>query len=280
MNVAAGLLGGGGHHRAKSGIGAFQRGEAEFGRRVGVLHRKDQLEGFICVGLMQGVVPFRQQARQAGLLDVEFRRFRQWPAAAAEQVVDQNKAVSLGDGQDLVDTISVERGEGGFRGVVGLQVVALFLVLMAHDQRAALADRGQGDDQRGEHARLLFRVAVRDEEAALIVDQQLIQAGVDRIADAKALGDAGDDGFQCLRPLLAGKLKFRRADLPGTADAGVDDCFAAAAIRRLLGDRDQLLGLGGNEWQGDWADALNRQTWGEHLLCAADAERCRPVDCF
>ena len=103
--------------------------------------------------------------------------------------------------------------------------------------------RRQGDDQRGEHPRRLFGVAVADEEAALVVDQQLVQLG----------HHAG-----CRRPSrwprdsatpasISGQCLPRDAhaiggDLPGAAHGGVDQRLAAAAIGCTLGRRDQLRG--------------------------------------
>jgi hypothetical protein len=45
----------------------------------------------------------------------------------------------------------------------------------AHYELAPGVERGQRDDEGGKHARRLLGVAVFDEEAALVVDEQLVE---------------------------------------------------------------------------------------------------------
>ena len=52
-----------------------------------------------------------------------------------------------------------------------------------------------------------------DEEAALVIDQQLVQLGRDRLRDAEAVADARKDFFERLRPVLAAGPFPRRTRL-------------------------------------------------------------------
>jgi hypothetical protein len=73
---------------------------------------------------------------------------------------------------------------------------------------AVLPVRGRMDGdcryQGGEHAGGFFGVAMRDEEAAFVVDQQFIEVWLDRIGDAEALCHSGDDGLASRGPVAAG----------------------------------------------------------------------------
>ena len=50
MDIAAGRSSGGDNHLRDAGIGAFQRAEAQFGRRVGVFQRVDQFPRLAIAG--------------------------------------------------------------------------------------------------------------------------------------------------------------------------------------------------------------------------------------
>src|SRR5271155_5030590 len=103
------------------------------------------------------------------------------------------------------------------------------------------------------------------EEAAFVIDQQLVQLGLDRVLDAEPLADAGQDRLQRLRPMLAGDLHLSRLDLPGAPHAGIIDGFRAAAERRHRRGRDELPGLKRLQRQGDLADAFDREPWRKRL---------------
>jgi hypothetical protein len=54
-------------------------------------------------------------------------------------------------------------------------------------------------------------------------------------------------------------------DLPGPPNCRVDQGFFAAAIGSTLGDGDELLGLDGQQRQGNGADARHFQVWREDV---------------
>ena len=83
---------------------ARQRRETEFGRRVGMLQRIDQLgrQGSVGAG---GVRPAPRQGHDAGLFRRVLRGVRRATAAGAapaQEVVDQGQAAAFTDRQDLV----------------------------------------------------------------------------------------------------------------------------------------------------------------------------------
>ena len=99
--------------------------------------------------------------------------------------------------------VGVEGGEGHLRRLVAAQVEPDLAALVAHDQLAAREGRRQRHHERREHAGRLLGVAVADEEAALVVDQQLVELGRDRLVDAQSLGGAGDDRLERPCPVPA-----------------------------------------------------------------------------
>src|SRR5690349_18212670 len=99
-----------------------------------------------------------------------------------------------------------------------------------------------------------------DEEAPLIVDEELIELRLHRIAHAEARGGARHDGLQAARPGVPVDAYPIGADLPHPPYLGVDEGFLAAAIRSTLGNGDKLCGLVWQKGQRDNADTLYLQS--------------------
>lgn len=81
------------------------------------------------------------------------------------------------------------------------------------------------------------------EKTALIVYQELVELGHHRRGDSKALGGSCHDGLQCGFPVTTSDADSIGVDLPSSPNVGVDQRFFAAAVRRLISDGDELLGL-------------------------------------
>src|SRR5438477_8822811 len=103
------------------------------------------------------------------------------------------------------------------------------------------------------------------EEAAFLVDEQLIKLRFDRTLGAQSLGDANEDRLYCLRPMLARDFYVRGFDLPGATNIGVEDGFRPSAKRRSRGGGDDLLGLNWQQRQSDVSDPLNHEPWRKGL---------------
>lgn len=117
-----------------------------------------------------------------------------------------------------------------------------------------------------------------DEEAALIVDQQLVELGGDRLAHAEAGGGAVHDLLERPWPVLAGDPDPVGADLPGAADGGVHQGVGAAPIRGPLGGGDQLCRLHRQQRQGDRPDAVDLDAGCQDVDPAGGAEVAGPAD--
>ena len=130
---------------------------------------------------------------------------------------------------------------------------------MAHQEITPFVQRGQCDDQGGEHAGRFLGVAVADEETALVIDQQFVQFRRHRFRHTEPGRGADHDGIQALRPVLPLNADPIGVDLPGPPDIGVDQGLRAAAVRRTRRDRDELLGLGRQQRQGNRADIPHLQ---------------------
>ena len=122
------------------------------------------------------------------------------------------------------------------------QVDAALLATVTDPQLAALVERRQPYDEGREHAVDLLGVAVGDEEAALVVDEQLIERSPSA-GSAERSRDLGHDRLERGWPGGVADADRLRADLPGSADAGVDERVPASPIGRDLGDRHELLRL-------------------------------------
>ena len=139
--------------------------------------------------------------------------------------------------------IGIERREGGFRRIIAAQFEPRLAAFVPHQKFAARADRGQRDHQGREHAGRFFGVAMAYEEAALVIDKQLVEFGRDRFCQPEARGDTRENRLERLRPLLATDMHPLGRDLPGAPHRGVDYGFCAATVGRPLCGGHQMHGL-------------------------------------
>jgi hypothetical protein len=119
---------------------------------------------------------------------------------------------------------------------------------------------------------------VTDEEAALVVDEQFVEFGRDRLIDAEPLGGQRDGPVERCLPVLAIEAHAIRPDLPCAPHARIDDRCRAASIGGALCQRNQLFGLDRKERQRDLTDAVDRQARGQKLQAAGGEEVARPLD--
>lgn len=153
--------------------------------------------------------------------------------------------------------VGIEGGPGDLGNISAAQVESSFALAMTDHQFTARVQRRQRHDQRAEHPRRLLGVAMLEEKAALVVDQQLVQLGLHPGACAETRGRAFDDAVEHRRPVPAPDANAVGADLPGAAHGGVNQRVCPAAIGRAFSRRDELSGLRRQQRQGDLADAFN-----------------------
>ena len=218
------------------------------------------------------VAPVAQQGGELSLLLRIIGGLWRLALAAAQQIVDQGHAVSGGNRQYLVQTVGVERGKGHFGRVVDAQVKGYRTILVPHHQFATRAGRRQCDHQGGEHPRSLFGITMADEETPRLVDQHLVEFGLDRIADPQTPGRRVEDRGERLRPVTAADINAVRANLQGVAHRSIDDGIGATAIGGLLRGSGQLFRLSRQQRQRNWADPLHRQRRREQLDFTARVE--------
>ena len=115
---------------------------------------------------------------------------------------------------------------------------------------------------------------MRCEEAAFLVDQQLVQLVLDLLRDAKFLPDRLDDARDKRFPGGVPQRKLLRLQLPHAADFGVDDGLFPAAVRGLRGLLDQPFRLRGRHGHSDLADPLHFQPrqYRRPLSCVQNTE--------
>ena len=238
-----------------------------------MLQREDQL-----VGLFHRLGPEPQQLFHASLFRTVIGRL--WGPLLAEeaQVIDERHTAARRDGPDLVDAVGIEGREADLRRLLGARVEHHLPAEMPYDQFAATVGRGQHEDQRCEHARDLFRVPVADEEAALIVDEELVELGRDRLGHTEAGGRAGDEFGQSLVPVTPADPYLSGIDLPGFPNLAIDHRLLAPSIGGCLSDCDQPLGLDGQQRKSDPAHAVDLDRRHEDLSKAADTKIARPLD--
>lgn len=80
--------------------------------------------------------------------------------------------------QDLVRTVRIEGGEGGLGRLIPVQVEPGLLTAVTDHEIPAREVARQDHDQGGEHPGRLFGIAVREKEAAPLIDQQLVKLGL------------------------------------------------------------------------------------------------------
>ena len=92
-----------------------------------------------------------------------------------------------------MDAIGIEGDKGRFRGVFATKLQSGFPIFVPHNELAAGRKRRQNEHERGEHPACLLGIAMTHEEAALIIDQELVKLGRDRVAHPEPLADTGEN---------------------------------------------------------------------------------------
>ena len=101
---------------------------------------------------------------------------------------------------------------------------------------------------------------MRREEAAFLIDEQLVEFRLHFLGDAEILPDGIDDGRHVPVPLAIFQGELRRIELPDAADVRVQNGLFAPAVRRLLGLGDEAFGIGGGDRQADQSGPLDLQS--------------------
>jgi len=125
-------------------------------------------------------------------------------------------------------------------------------------EHAALVSRWQRDDERGEHGLQFFGVAVRQEMAALFIDQQLVGQCRNLRLDAKILfhflEHDGDEGV----PRDRREFEMPGIDLPAFSHRVVAHGFEPFPIGSRFGDGNQLAYLSAGEGKGQLPHPFDR----------------------
>ena len=198
-----------------------------------------------------------QQLRQPSHRRLVVRRLGRASAPFAQQVEGQHQAVPGAHWQHLVCAVGIKGSVSGLGRVGSAQLQTHLTPFVAHDELAPTVLGGQRDEQRGEHAGGLFGVAVADEKAAFVVDQQLVQLRHHRSRHAQTGGDPRYDGVQTARPVLALQMHAVGANLPGAPNCRVDQRLPTPAVGRAFGRLDELIDLHGQQRQRHRPDAFH-----------------------
>src|SRR6266849_6810511 len=103
------------------------------------------------------------------------------------------------------------------------------------------------------------------EETARVIHQEFVEISHYRPGYPEAYGRPRHDVRQGLLPVPASDLDPLGVDLPGPPNFSVDQGFFAPAVGSLLGDGNELLGLDGQQRQGNGANASHVQAWREDV---------------
>ena len=200
-------------------------------------------------------------------------------AGAQTQVEHERQAMTFGDRPDFVRTVGIEGGERQLRRLAGGHVDGNLAVAVADDQLAARARGWQRDRQGRNHPAGFLGVAVRREETARFIDQQLVELRVEPVGGAtQARRRRVEDLRERLRPRGARQSHPLGIDLPAVADRPVQQCFRSLAVRRALRHLDQGTDLRLGDRKGQGARALHLQTRHGREQSAVGAEVARAVD--
>ena len=249
MCHAVGLLGCLEEHFRAGPIDPFQRVDREARLRIAMIERHGELLGTV------GAAPLAEQlADRRGGLAVRRGRDPLLAARAGErEIVGQDQAEAALHRADFVLAVGVERGitqlvprrragKGDLVPAAGVR----------DDQLAPFVYPGQDDGQRGHHPIELLAVAVRQEEAAFFVQEQLVKLGRELVAfKPQRLPHVLDDGGDKIVPFGVGQPELVRVERPRPPHRGIDHGFRPLAKRRLAAELDQLAGLGLRQRQPD-----------------------------
>jgi hypothetical protein len=156
------------------------------------------------------------------------------PSTLADEVVHEADPVPRRHRTQLVDAVGVEGTPRDLGRVLAAQVEPHVAVTMTNDELASLVGRREHDHQRGEHAVHLLGVAVLDEEAPCIVDEEFVELRADRSGHAEPVCCVRDDGVEGAPPTRADGHAGSR-NLPDLPDSGIDEGLAAATARSCMG---------------------------------------------
>ena len=126
---------------------------------------------------------------------------RQRVIGAHAQVEHQRQSMAVPNRPGLMGAVRIESGVGQFGGFLDVGLNHGFPLPVPNDQLAASAFGRQSDGQGRDHAVCLLRIPMRGEEAALFVDQQLVQAGFEAFdSAAESLRRSRHDAGEGVRP--------------------------------------------------------------------------------
>ena len=135
------------------------------------------------------------------------------------------------------------------------------------------------DRQRRDHAVRLLRIAVRGEEAAGFVDEQLVQPRIEPLGRATEAGRRlVENPFERVPPRTSGYVNPRRGDLPAVAYRRVDQRVRPLAVGRAFRRGDQGANLRLGNRKGEHADAVHLQPWHGREQAAVRVEVAWTVD--
>ena len=226
-------------------------------------------------GSSSALAQSRSDLRRPPLDGAIIGRLRRPAFVDEAQIVDEANAKSRRDRSHFVHAVGVEARNADLRRVLRTQVERRLPASVLDDQFAAAVGRGQHERHRREHAGDLLGVPVADEEAAGVVDEKLVEVGRNRPAHAQSEGHGGCEFAEGRLPMTPADPNAGGIDLPGSADAAIDHRLLAPAIGGRFGDRDEPLGLVGQDRKGDSADAVDVDRRHERLSNSADAEIAR-----
>ena len=275
MRHAVRLLGGLEQHLRPRPVDPFQLVDRQPVLRVAVIERDGQL-------LRTGIVP------PLGEQSADRRRGRavrgsRNPLLAARSgqrdVVGQAQPEPAAHRPDFVLAVGVERGITQLVPRRRTREDDLVLpAVVRHDQLAPFVFRRQGDHQRGDHPIELLAVAMRQEEAALFVHEQLVEVGR-QLAVFEPQGPLHvlEDGSDEIVPLRVGQLKLAGVEFPNAPHVGIDHRFRPLAIRCLAAELDQFAGLRRPQRQPHGAQPADFQSWHRQRPIAPGTDFARPI---
>ena len=153
-------------------------------------------------------------------------------ALCQDEIVNETAAYPV---SDLLDFMFAVGEEGG--ALESAQAVALaeidgdFLAAVAHKEPSAFMRGRQGDDERSEHGGEFFGVAVRQEVAALLIDQELVEFGGDLAIDAEVCGGFVDGALEIALPFRGAQGELGGIDLAAFPDTIIPHRAQALAVR-------------------------------------------------
>src|SRR5262249_54529296 len=153
------------------------------------------------------------------------------------------------------------------------------LAVVADDQLPSLEGPRQYQDQRRDHAAELLAVAVGQEEAPRLVEQEVVEVALQLLLfQPQLLLDGLHDPLEERLPGGVGQAEAVRLQAPDAAHLRIDDGLLALAVGGLLAVLLQLLRLDRGERHPDGAEALDLEPGQHGGGAAAGAERAGPID--